>query len=74
MIDFEVDRNIEEFVITPAGDEIFYITSRILVQNDNTYSEIKDLSQDSPLKLYVYEDNVRIVAQSSGYFNIFALF
>lgn len=45
-----------------------FISLRILVEKDNVYSSISDVDKDEPLKLYVYEDNSRVIAQSSAYF------
>lgn len=44
------------------------ITFSMYIEENNVFSFVKDVTKEGPLKLYVYEDNTRIVAQASFFF------
>lgn len=60
---FEVDRQIEQFILTPASDQTITFSMLIYTLQNNAYGFVKDIDTSKPLKVYVYEDNNRIVAQ-----------
>ena len=44
------------------------IVFTVYVEKNNVFSQVKNVEGEEPLKVYVYEDNTRIVAQGSFYF------
>lgn len=53
-----------EFAFTPSVNQEMSFEIRIFVHLENTYSEMKNIDTDAPLKIFVYEDNQRIITQS----------
>lgn len=41
---------------------------KIYVSEDNVYGEIQDVEKEPPLRIYVYENNNRIIVQKEFYF------
>ena len=65
---FEIDHGIEEFVLTPTNDGSVLLHALIYILNDNAYGVVKDIGKSKTLKIYVYEDNNRIIGQGEFYF------
>jgi hypothetical protein len=58
----------DEFRINPTIDHMVIINMVVYVLDNNVYGLIKDLESASPLKVYVYEDNIRIISIGEFYF------
>ena len=53
----------DEFVLNiPHPQNVgFYI--KIYLNKDNSYQQIQDVSEEPPVKIYVYENNNRLIVQ-----------
>lgn len=45
-----------------------YMRFMVYVLKDNAYTLVRDIERTKSIRVYVYEDNSRIVAQSEFYF------
>lgn len=53
----------DEFVINLPQNQEIGMHIKIYVNEDNTYGEIQDVDREPPLRVYVYENNNRIIVQ-----------
>ena len=65
---FEIHNQMYDFVFTPSTDQSIFLDIKTYVKYMNSYGEMKDIDQDSPIKVYIYEDNRKIISQSEVYF------
>lgn len=64
---FEV-KGIEEFVLNIPKEQMVHIYVNVYVEVDNFFIKIDDVDQEPPLKIYVYENNHRIIVDKYFYF------
>lgn len=55
-------------MISLPSDQRVFLFVKVYVVKDNVYSEIEDVEKDSPVRVEVFENNVRLVAQKDAYF------
>jgi hypothetical protein len=58
----------DEFSITPSVNQYLSLSIRIFTHRDNTYTELSDVDAEGGVKVFVYENNEKIVGQGQFYF------
>ena len=65
---FETVSQMSEFVLNiPEGQKVG-MNIKIYVIDENQYRQIKDVERQAPLRIFIYENNNRIVIQETLYF------